>query len=137
MTYAAVHANNGNMQNWSPVGTLDVGKVYEFTVNGAGAHPYHIHINPFQITTPGANYGGGYFQTGDWHDTLMINELGGGGINVRMNVDTFTGKMVCHCHILEHEDEGMMGWIEIAGTDGATWSGAAPPNCYAGAYNSG
>jgi hypothetical protein len=29
---------------------------------------------------------------------------------------------VIHCHILEHEDEGMMAWIDIQGTEGATYN---------------
>merc|ERR1740138_1908104 len=96
------------------------------TVTGANAHPFHMHVNPYQITAmTDASYGGGYFTTGDWHDTLLVAD-GGGGLSttVRTQTDTFTGKVVIHCHILEHEDEGMMGYISITGTEGAVWSGA-------------
>jgi len=51
--------------------------------------------------------------------------MGGGQLIVRTQTDVFTGKMVLHCHILEHEDEGMMAYIGIDGEEGATWSGAA------------
>ena len=37
-----------------------------------------------------------------------------------------------HCHILEHEDQGMMGIFEITGTEGATYTDAETldPTCY-------
>ena len=45
---------------------------------------------------------GGYFSQGDWHDTyLSVDEAS----SVRFQTDRFTGRMVVHCHILEHEDE--------------------------------
>ena len=31
----------------------------------------------------------------------------------RTRYDVFTGKFVQHCHILDHEDQGMMQLIEI------------------------
>ena len=70
-----------------------------------------------------------YFQAGDWHDTLYD---GAGAATVRLYTDTFTGKMVIHCHILEHEDQGMMGIFEITGTEGATYTDAETldPTCY-------
>merc|ERR1712083_587149 len=59
------------------------------------------------------------------------------GIVIRMQTDYFTGKMVIHCHILEHEDEGMMAWIDISGTEGATWTGAETidSTCYRAAFS--
>merc|ERR1712048_646061 len=110
------------------------------TVTGANAHPLHIHVNPFQITSmPETSYHDGYFRIGDWHDTLMVNDLGGGAsMNIRMQTDQFTGKAVVHCHILEHEDEGMMAFFSITGTEGTTWSGAtaSDANCYSSVYDS-
>merc|ERR1711870_123258 len=61
---------------------------------------------------------------------------GVGNIVIRLQTDYFTGKMVIHCHILEHEDEGMMAWIDISGTEGATWTGAETidSTCYRAAF---
>jgi len=139
MTYANVHNNGGTMASWPALTAFTTGTVHEIVVTGANAHPLHIHVNPYQITAmPAASYGDGYFQVGDWHDTLMINEMGGGGtLTVRMNMDRFTGKMVVHCHILEHEDEGMMAWIDVTGTEGATYAQATTldPTCYSSAFS--
>jgi len=138
MTHENVHANGGTKYTWPALTTFQSGSVYEVQVTGANAHPFHQHINPYQIVNlPGGPYGDGYFQEGDWHDTLMVDELGGGNaITVRMQTDTFTGKQVLHCHILEHEDEGMMAFLDIAGNEGATWSGAEEidPQCLRSAF---
>ena len=67
----------------------------------------------------------------------MIADAGGGStITVRANMDTFTGKAVVHCHLLQHEDEGMMAWIAVDGTEGAKYDDAKTidPTCYDGAY---
>lgn len=111
---------------WPAIATFTAGTVQEFVVTGANAHPLHIHVNPFQITDmPADSYNGDYFQVGDWHDTLMISDMGGNSeLTVRSQLDVFTGKTVVHCHILEHEDEGMMSWFQVDGTEGATYAPA-------------
>lgn len=42
----------------------------------------------------------------------MVNVPARNGVRVRIAFDDFTGKTVYHCHILDHEDSGMMGLIE-------------------------
>ena len=66
-------------------------------------------MNPFQITAMlVASYENNYSMTGDWHDTMQMEDAGGGTtITVKANLDAFTGKAVVHCHILEHEDTRM------------------------------
>jgi len=128
MTYANIHnaaINSGQtMATWPAITTWQAGSVHEAVVTGANAHPLHIHVNPFQITAmPAASYKNNYFKVGDWHDTLMLTDLGANGaVTVRTQMDKYTGKAVIHCHILEHEDEGMMAWIDIQGTEGATYN---------------
>ena len=46
-----------------------------YNVNGMFGHPFHIHINPFQLTQDTAPTGfddPDWFQSGDWHDTLLV-----------------------------------------------------------------
>mmetsp|Transcript_29384 Transcript_29384/g.101363 ORF Transcript_29384/g.101363 Transcript_29384/m.101363 type:complete len:162 (-) Transcript_29384:54-539(-) len=40
--------------------------------------------------------------------------------------------MTLHCHVLRHEDEGMMNTIAVQGKEGTTWSGADEinPTCW-------
>jgi hypothetical protein len=84
---------------------------------------------------------GGFLERerGDWHDTLLTASAGGGTtVTVRMQTDTFTGKAVVHCHILEHEDEGMMAWFSITGIENTTYAAATTldPTCYRGVFSS-
>ncbi|MDR3525832.1 MAG: multicopper oxidase domain-containing protein [Rhizomicrobium sp.] len=74
------------------------------------AHPFHIHVNPFQMVRKGPT---GADET-VWKDTLMVRE--GAPLKyrvVRSRYVDFTGAFVLHCHILPHEDSGMMQKVEI------------------------
>lgn len=70
-------------------------------------HPFHIHVNPFQYERKGPD---GNPET-IWRDTLLVTE--GSPQEIRTRYDEFTGKSVFHCHILDHEDKGMMELMEI------------------------
>jgi FtsP/CotA-like multicopper oxidase with cupredoxin domain len=84
-------------------------------------HPFHIHINPIwvlRIDVPDEN--------GDlhnvlpepmWMDTVAIPR-NGGRVVFRTRFDDFVGKWVNHCHVLMHEDNGMMQEVEC--TDDAS-----------------
>ena len=77
-------------------------------------HPFHIHINPFQVIAingrPVERYG--------YEDTIPLPPHG--SVTMRTRFLDFTGRFVFHCHILAHEDAGMMGIIEVV--DGDTFS---------------
>jgi FtsP/CotA-like multicopper oxidase with cupredoxin domain len=42
-----------------------------------------------------------------------VNVPAGGAVTVRVPFDRITGRTVYHCHILDHEDLGMMGVIRV------------------------
>ena len=56
----------------------------------------------------------------------------GDSTTVRYVTDKFTGKYVTHCHKLEHEENGMSGFLRISGEEGAVWEAAqmVDPTCY-------
>ena len=130
---------------------LVLGGVDEWTLRSAFAsHPFHIHVNPFQIVSildpngrdvsiPGSvddadgtadpQYVG---LKGVWKDTLWIKSLvpGPGGlytIKVRTRYQRYIGKFVLHCHILDHEDQGMMQNVEIVLPGGNIGAGGQSP----------
>ena len=70
-------------------------------------HPFHLHVNPFQIISRN----GQPEPYHAWKDTVLVK--GGETVRIRIPFQTFTGKTVYHCHILNHEDLGMMGNIQI------------------------
>jgi FtsP/CotA-like multicopper oxidase with cupredoxin domain len=88
---------------------LKLGAVEEWTISSTGAsHPYHIHVNPFQIMEKDAD---GKLHPGDWKDTLFVTTAE--PIVIRTRYEDFDGAFVLHCHILDHEDQGMMQGVEI------------------------
>lgn len=106
------------------------------------SHPYHIHVNPFQIvkildpkgrdlSLPNAEADDGDPQyrglSGVWKDTLWIKSSipntkqypeGIYTFVVRSRYERYLGEFVIHCHILDHEDRGMMQNVSIVLGDG-------------------
>lgn len=108
---------------------------WELTNTTSIAHPFHIHVNPFQIVeidtptevngvvtvqkyTPGPNK--------IWQDVINIPPSKGilgdpdpakalqpGKVRIRQKFADFTGTYVLHCHILAHEDRGMMQLVRV------------------------
>ena len=85
--------------------TVVAGTTEEWTiVNTTGMnHPFHLHAWPFAVLGDDAWPG--------WKDT--VNVPGGGEVVIRIPFVGQTGRSVYHCHILDHEDLGMMGVIDV------------------------
>lgn len=72
-------------------------------------HPFHLHVWPMQVIDTSW---GGYAGAGPhWRD--VINVPAGEQAVIRVRFSGITGKSVFHCHVLDHEDAGMMGIIEV------------------------
>lgn len=74
-------------------------------------HVFHIHVNPFQMERAGPD---GETET-VWKDTLLVppSATPQEPLNVYTKYTDFTGKFVFHCHILDHEDLGMMEALKV------------------------
>jgi FtsP/CotA-like multicopper oxidase with cupredoxin domain len=96
----------------------------------SAAHPFHIHVNPFQLveidTPTGQDTYSKYTPASDriWQDVIaipMANVTTAGGetvvtpgkVIIRQRYPDFIGTFVLHCHILPHEDRGMMQLVRI------------------------
>ena len=44
----------------------------------------------------------------------VVDVPAGGSVTVRIAFDRLPARTVYHCHILDHEDLGMMGVVEVA-----------------------
>lgn len=73
------------------------------------AHVFHIHVNPFKIT----KRNGQTLATPLWRDTYVVTKHAGDSFTFESNFVDFTGKFVEHCHVIAHEDLGMMEAIEV------------------------
>ena len=88
--------------------TVAVGTMEEWTMANASPmdHPIHLHVWPMQIVTDA----GHPVDDIRWQD--VVNVPAGGEVTVRVAFDHFAGRTVYHCHILDHEDNGMMGVVQ-------------------------
>jgi suppressor of ftsI len=102
-----------------PTFTLPASKVQNWTIKGNTQHPFHLHVYHFEAVNCS-----GAFEPGEYYDTLSDP------CDVRFDLNAatstvFDGKAVMHCHILDHEDQGAMGWLDVVG-------GLPPPTFPAG-----
>jgi len=70
---------------------------------------FHIHVNPFKITSRNAKR----LARPLWRDTYVLTKRAGDSFTFETNFDDFTGRFVEHCHVIAHEDLGMMESIEV------------------------
>ncbi|NES21765.1 MAG: multicopper oxidase domain-containing protein [Symploca sp. SIO3E6] len=108
-------------------------------------HPFHIHVNPFQIVQigkleqfPGEILDNNTFNPtitweekindGIWWDTIAVKPKQ--ALRIRHRFWDYWGSFVLHCHVLIHEDQGMMWRVDITNTEN---KGVNPcqtlPNC--------
>jgi FtsP/CotA-like multicopper oxidase with cupredoxin domain len=112
---------------------VELGSTEEWIVRNASSklggnesgesHPFHMHVNSMVVV-----------ERGNWNpatdeftkrikmqprseaDTVLVPP--NGYIKFKMNFADFVGRSVYHCHILFHEDHGMMGAFDIVYPDG-------------------
>ena len=104
-----------------PTFTLPAGQVQNFNLSGANMHPFHMHVYHVQ-----AQQSANGFEAGEYYDVVAAS------MNLRFDLNNttssvFNGMTILHCHILDHEDRGAMGWYETTG-------GAGPPTFPADNY---
>ena len=85
----------GDIEEWDLVNT------------GVMDHPFHVHVNPMQVISRN----GEPERLLAWRDVVLVRA--GATVRVRTQFRDFSGRSVYHCHILDHEDMGMMGNLLI------------------------
>jgi len=88
----------------------------EFRITSKGAdHPFHIHINPCWVTRIEVPDERGTLHNildePRWMDTFWIPR-NVGRVVFRTRFADYVGRWIHHCHILLHEDHGMMQEVE-------------------------
>jgi len=131
-----IHMIDGKQFNNDIDQSMVLGATEEWTIyndSPGAAHPFHIHINPFQVTEIFNPAGGNTTpvklpQPWIWWDDFAIPPAyqppipqGGttapplvpGYFKMLTRFVDFTGIYVLHCHILGHEDRGMMQLVQV------------------------
>ncbi len=94
--------------------TLPATQVQEWRLSGNVRHPFHLHVYHVQALEDDRD-----FEAGEYYDVVASQ------MDVRFDLNNATttpyqGRTIMHCHILAHEDQGAMGWLDVQG-------GQAPP----------
>lgn len=98
--------------------TMDLGRVDETAALGTTEiwevenlvgmdHPFHLHGFRFQVL----DRDGEPVAFRSWKDTVNVPKHSAVRLIVRF--EDYPGKWMFHCHILDHEDAGMMGVLEV------------------------
>jgi FtsP/CotA-like multicopper oxidase with cupredoxin domain len=92
-----------------PMLTLNRGRSYILSLNNETAwwHPMHLHGYAFRVITRNAVP----TKLREWQDTVLMRPRE--KVEVAFVADN-PGDWMFHCHILEHQESGMMGVIRVA-----------------------
>ena len=92
--------------------TTQVGRVEEWDIvnNSMMDHPIHIHGTQFQLLRRQSRSTITLPAFPAWLDTVNVPAGESATIKIRQ---LMVGKRMFHCHILEHEDAGMMGVLSV------------------------
>lgn len=108
--------NDMNYDSWGNknLASIKLNTVEEWTFTNTTAeyHPFHIHIQPFQVIS----VNGVPVKGVEYRDTMPIPPMENGvpgKVVIRQRYTDFTGRFVIHCHILVHEDLGMMAPVQV------------------------
>ena len=106
------HAWDPNYSEWTS--TLDTVEEWLVRNDTEQDHPFHVHVNPFQLV----KINGAPVPFDGYQDTAILPRFGSLTLRTRFT-DFAGGPILIHCHILDHEDMGMMIRFEIAPPAGA------------------
>ena len=87
----------------------ELGQTEVITINntGAGDHPIHLHNVQFQLLDAAG------VPIPRWEDVVIAPRASLTRFVVKYGLDEFPGLFMLHCHILQHEDDGMMSDIFV------------------------
>ncbi len=96
-----------DMDRVDEVGTLNSLEIWRIENKGDMDHPFHLHGFQFQVL----DRNGVPEPFSSWKDTVNVRK--GEVVRFIVRFNNYPGKRLFHCHILEHEDLGMMGILEV------------------------
>ena len=105
----AINGVAAHGHDMKPMLTLARGRSYIFNVKNETAwhHPVHLHGHSFRVITRN----GAPTRYREWRDTVLIPRRETAEIAF---VADNPGDWMFHCHILDHQDGGMMTVVRVA-----------------------
>ena len=90
---------------------FDYDTLQEWTLDAVDAHPFHLHVYHMQVVRGCAGH-----EVGEYYDTIMSTDDSEPCV-VRFHVIDLGGRVMMHCHVLTHEDNGAMAWVDVVGVE--------------------
>ncbi len=94
----------GRVDITAPLGATEVWEIENLV---GMDHPFHLHGFRFQVI----DRNGVAVPFRSWKDTVNVPRHE--RVRIIVRYEDFAGKWMFHCHILNHEDMGMMGVLEV------------------------
>jgi FtsP/CotA-like multicopper oxidase with cupredoxin domain len=119
--YPPMHINGASFSDKDHfIHNMTLGEIQEWTVGiagdsnvGAGNHPFHVHVNPFQIVAIGGSTTESLgVKIGEYRDTIPLSQSLG-QYRLRFVPGRFAGRALIHCHMIPHVDLGMAAVTQI------------------------
>lgn len=110
------HEHSALMSQWHPAPyRLPVGRwaKLRFVNESARLHPMHLHGQFFKVLARNAQP----VDEGHWRDTVLVHPHETVDIGL---VPIDQGQWMLHCHVLEHQDSGMMTLIGVGAEPGGS-----------------
>jgi FtsP/CotA-like multicopper oxidase with cupredoxin domain len=107
MTQGLLNGNQMDMGRVDMTASLGATEIWEVENLVGMDHPFHLHGFQFQLL----DRNGVPEPQRKWKDTVNVPKHQRVRLIVRF--DNHAGRWMFHCHILTHEDDGMMGVLEI------------------------
>jgi len=114
LPFPVMQINDESFQNKNHyVHNMTLDEIQEWAVGiegdsnvGAGNHPFHMHVNPFQIIAiNGGTTATMGVRVGEYRDTIPL--MMSGKYTIRFVPKRYIGRVLIHCHMIPHVDLGM------------------------------
>lgn len=105
-----INGQDFDINPYTIMSDVDTYEIWTIQNNSGMDHPFHQHVNSvqiFSISGGDLGYSSLYTSIPAWKDTVLVPKWG--RVKMLVPVMDYTGMTMFHCHILEHEDIGMMG----------------------------
>ncbi len=107
MSQGKINSKTMDMQRVDERAELEATEIWEIENLVGMDHTFHLHGFQFQLL----DRNGDPEPQPQWKDTINVPKFETARFIVRF--DRYRGKWMYHCHILDHEDDGMMGVLEV------------------------
>jgi FtsP/CotA-like multicopper oxidase with cupredoxin domain len=107
MTNGKINSKTMDMNRVDETAELGATEIWDIRNLVGMDHPFHLHGFQFQVI----DRNGEPVSQRKWEDTVNVPGFETARFIVRY--DNYPGKWMFHCHILDHEDQGMMGVLEV------------------------